>query len=566
MKLERIFEKFDQLAEAPKAVAKMREIVLQLAVRGNLTEQDDNESSHEQLALAEDFRIRRGKRSEPDSEDVPFVVPTNWGWVAVGDSMNMINGRAFKPEEWTTEGTPIIRIQNLNNDAAPFNYCKIEIDTKIHVHNGDFLISWSGTPGTSFGAFIWNRGFAYLNQHIFRCELVEGVFQKEFLRLAVNARLDEMISHAQGAVGLRHITKGKLEGIRLPLPPLAEQKRIVAKVDELMALCDRLEAQQQERDTRHAALARASLARFAEAPTPANLDFLFHNSYTITPVDLRKTILRLAFAGKLVPQDTNDEPAALLLERARTEKARLVAEGVVKKEPWADDLLEATELYELPLGWEWTHVSDVVEKVTVGFVGSMKQHYRERGVPFLRSQNVRENRFEPIGLTYISEEFHNTIRKSTLRPGDIVVTRSGNVGVTCVIPDILPEANCSDLVVVKSPIALVPAFLSYFINSIASGQIEAKTVGIALTHFNTQSVAQLTVALPPLAEQRRIVAKVDQLMALVDQLETQLTASRATAAKLMEAVVAELTASVPSSPNGSSVTHRTKPVKRAHAH
>lgn len=134
MKLERIFEKFDQLAEAPKAVAKMREIVLQLAVRGNLTEQDDNESSHEQLALAEDFRIRRGKRSEPDSEDVPFVVPTNWGWVAVGDSMNMINGRAFKPEEWTTEGTPIIRIQNLNNDAAPFNYCKIEIDTKIHVH------------------------------------------------------------------------------------------------------------------------------------------------------------------------------------------------------------------------------------------------------------------------------------------------------------------------------------------------------------------------------------------------------------------------------------------------
>ena len=101
----------------------------------------------------------------------------------------------------------------------------------------------------------------------------------------------------------------------LPLPPLAEQKRIVAKVDELMALCDRLEAQQQERETRHAALARASLARFADAPIPANLTFLFHPSYTIPPADLRKSILTLAVQGKLVPQDPADEPAAALLER-----------------------------------------------------------------------------------------------------------------------------------------------------------------------------------------------------------------------------------------------------------
>lgn len=93
------------------------------------------------------------------------------------------------------------------------------------------------------------------------------------------------------------------------LPPLAEQKRIVAKVDELMALCDRLEAQQQERETRHAALARASLARFADAPTPANLSYLSHSSFSIPPSDLRKSILTLAVQGKLVPQDPSDEPA-----------------------------------------------------------------------------------------------------------------------------------------------------------------------------------------------------------------------------------------------------------------
>src|SRR5205085_8487836 len=99
-------------------------------------------------------------------------------------------------------------------------------------------------------------------------------------------------------------------------------------------------------------------------------------------------------AGKLVSQDPADEPASILLEKARAEKARLIANGVVKKEPWSDQLKHATTLYKLPPGWEWTHVSDVVEKVTVGFVGSMKEHYRERGVPFLRSQNVRVNRYE----------------------------------------------------------------------------------------------------------------------------------------------------------------------------
>ena len=260
MTLETFFDKFEQFANLPDSVAKMREVVLQLAVRGRLTQQDSHESTKLQLEQAESFRVRRGRRGMPDSSDTPFPVPFNWGWVAVGDAMNMINGKAFKPEDWSSEGTPIIHIQNLNNEAAAFNHCKRTIESRFCVTSGDFLISWSGTPGTSFGAFIWNRGLAYLNQHIFRCELVEGVFVKEFLRLAVNARLDEMISHAQGGVGLRHITKGKLESIRLPLPPLAEQERIVAKVNELMSLCDRLDVQHDAARTQSKVLLSALVA------------------------------------------------------------------------------------------------------------------------------------------------------------------------------------------------------------------------------------------------------------------------------------------------------------------
>src|SRR5690606_2283519 len=139
------------------------------------------------------------------------------------------------------------------------------------------------------------------------------------------------------------------------IPPLAEQKRIVAKVDELMALCDRLEAQQQERKTRHAALVRASLARFTEAPTPTNLQFLFHPSYDVSPADLRKTILTLAVQGKLVPQDPNDEPAAQLLKRILAEKKRRT--GRSERFDEEAGLSPNDEPFEIPENWEWIYAT-----------------------------------------------------------------------------------------------------------------------------------------------------------------------------------------------------------------
>ncbi|MGO2452855.1 MULTISPECIES: restriction endonuclease subunit S [Pseudomonas] len=156
--------------------------------------------------------------------------------VPFGSVCSLQNGRAFKPEEWSASGTPIVRIQNLNDETKPFNYCDFEVEKRFHVDSGDLLFSWSGTPGTSFGAFFWNRGKGFLNQHIFRVDIDERYIDKNYLRYAINSKLDLIIDQAHGGVGLKHITKGKLEAVEIPLPSLPEQKRIAAILDRADAI------------------------------------------------------------------------------------------------------------------------------------------------------------------------------------------------------------------------------------------------------------------------------------------------------------------------------------------
>ncbi|OAI19421.1 hypothetical protein A1359_03770 [Methylomonas lenta] len=156
--------------------------------------------------------------------------------VSFGSVCDLQNGRAFKPSEWAEAGTPIVRIQNLNDETKSFNYCNFEVEDRFHIQSGDLLFSWSGTPGTSFGAFFWNRGKAFLNQHIFRVDIDENVVDKNYLRHAINSKLTHIIDHAHGGVGLKHITKGKLEAVEIYLPKLAEQKRIAAILDKADSL------------------------------------------------------------------------------------------------------------------------------------------------------------------------------------------------------------------------------------------------------------------------------------------------------------------------------------------
>lgn len=156
--------------------------------------------------------------------------------VPVGELCSLVNGRAFKPTEWGASGLPIIRIQNLNDETRVFNYYDGPYDKKHEVNPGDLLFSWSGTPGTSFGAFFWSRQTGVLNQHIFNVHVDRSRVEKRYFRYALNHRLIDIIGQAHGGVGLKHITKGKLEAIGIPLPPLSEQKRIADILDKADAI------------------------------------------------------------------------------------------------------------------------------------------------------------------------------------------------------------------------------------------------------------------------------------------------------------------------------------------
>lgn len=270
-----------------------------------------------------------------------------------------------------------------------------------------------------------------------------------------------------------------LKAARIPLPPLAEQKRIVAKVDELMALCDRLEAQQKERATRHAALARASLARFADAPNPANLNFIFHKSFDIPPADLRKSILTLAVQGKLVPQDPNDEPAEVLLARLMSRDAQ--ASGRRKKSQ-PDLAFTADEIpFELPPGWAWERLGNIGE-TNIGLTYS-PQDVSDVGIPVLRSSNVQNGKLDFEDLVRVNCE---PKQSAMVQDGDLLIcARNGSralVGKVAVIESLTePAAFGAFMAIFRSE---VNQYLYHFIRSPLFRQM--------IDEVNTTTINQIT--------------------------------------------------------------------------
>jgi len=558
MKLETFFEKFDQFADAPDAVAKMRELVLEFAVQGKLVPQDPNDEPAAELIARientkeEQIRQRMIKRVAVDPNpigDACESLPPGWLWTRLGNTFDVRDGTHDTPK-YTIEGFPLITSKNISSGSLLFDGASLisevdhrQISERSRVDRGDILFAMIGSIGNPV-IVDTDREFSIKNVALFKFYAAADS-EPRFLLLYLKHVAEEMKAKAAGGVQ-SFVSLGFLRNYLFPLPPLAEQRRIVAKVDELMALCDRLEAQQQEREARHAVLARASLARFADAPNPATLRFLFHPSYAISPADLRKVILTLAVQGKLVPQDPNDEPADELVARLEQERARMASEQGVRPPKNVPQLTADSYPHDIPESWQWRRIGHLA--LVIDYGTSQKADNDSSKVPVYRMGNIVGGRLVNENLKYVDASIDD-LPGLYLKTDDILFNRTnsyelvGKAGIYTGPDDTATFA--SYLIRVRLPKTLLfPPFYSVAMNApyYRQTQIEPEVVQqCGQANFNGTKLASTVVPVPPLAEQRRIVAKVDQLMALVDELETQLGVSRATAANLLSALVAELT-------------------------
>ncbi|MCB9474922.1 MAG: restriction endonuclease subunit S [Candidatus Delongbacteria bacterium] len=547
MKQETFFKKFDQFADAPDAVAKMRELVLELAIQGKLVAQDGtDEPARKQLERIAAKKLKTGRvarvkaraGASSATEDIETYVPDGWENTSLAALVTVLNGRAYSKDELLEAGTPVLRVGNLFT-SKHWYYSDLELELDKYCDTGDLIFAWSA----SFGPFIWPGPKVIYHYHIWKLELhSEADLHKGYLYWFLQNKTQE-IRRAGHGVSMLHMTKEKMEKLEVVLPPLAEQKRIVAKVDELMALCDRLEAQQQERETRHAALARASLARFADAPTPANLNFLFHPSYDISPADLRKSILTLAVQGKLVPQDPNDEDARAMIDRAMAERQQTIKTKSLRRKE-LDDSVDLFVHADLPSSWCVERIANLVDpENTISYGVLVPGIDVPDGIPFVRAQDLRLANHPLRPNKTIAPEIEKPYARTRLTGGEILLCVVGSIGKLGVVPDSWAGANIARAVARIKPIpdVLRDYLLLVLQEQSVQNYFTSTTRTLAQPTLNVGMIEQTPIPIPPLAEQRRIVAKVEQLMALVDELESQLADSRAIAKDLLSALIAELT-------------------------
>jgi type I restriction enzyme S subunit len=558
MKLETFFEKFDELADAPDAVAKMKECILELAVQGVLVEQDPNDEPATKL-LQRLIRFkslnpligRSGRSKEALPETAVQVerdgnsLPSGWVKTTIGEVLHVIRGASPRPK-----GDP----QYFSMARTPYHWVKIS-DIRKHGQNGLLLDTdeFLTEAGMRKSVLLPKGTLVLTNSATIGIPIVLGIdgccihdgylafpnfphelLSQKFLLYLFHTLKKHAERNARGLAQL-NLNTDLVRSFPFGLPPLAEQRRIVSKVNELMALCRQLEVQQRERDTRHAALARASLARFTEAPTLSNLDFLFHPSYSISPANLRGAILSLAVRGKLVPQDSTDEPAEQSLVRLG-----------LKATAYAPNSSGTDEGSTPP---SWTHVRfEDVAAVTGGVTLGRKLDGRKTiTLPYLRVANVKRGELDLNVIKKVTVE-EDEVERYRLRDNDLLMTEGGDwdkVGRAAIWHDEIPiclHQNHIFRARMRSEEICPLWFVRYFNSLEGRSYFESASKQTTnLASINMRQVRNCPVPFPPLAEQRRIVAKVDDLMALVDVLETQLAASHATAANLLKALVAELT-------------------------
>ena len=567
MNADQLLAHYEQVADAPDTILRLRRFILDIAARGKLVEQDlADESASELLKRisAEKTRlVKAGKITKPKPvtsvNEVSFEVPLTWQWTRLGMIASYIH-RGKSPKYATADGSPVVSQKCVQWNGLDLRVAKrITLDSLEKYEQVRFLrdgdLLWNSTGTGTIGRVIRimlppDKLVCDSHVTVVRCLEVDSEYVRTWLRSDHVYGVIE--DRASGATNQVELTARMANDQLVPLPPLAEQHRIVAKVDELMAACDGLEAARAEREATRDRLTAASLARL-DAPDPDPMAFQNHAAFALdnlAPLTarldqikaLRQTILNLAVRGKLVEQNLTDEPASKQI--SRISGAKSAVKGRKGSKAIGLPALAGIEAEQLPTGWTLVRLNDLA--VSMRYGTSIKCDYDEALTPVLRIPNVSSGQvtLEDLKFGPLNEGDREAL---ALMAGDLLMIRSNGslniVGRSAVVtPDAEGMSFAGYLVRLRTlNEQLNTRYVWLALNSHAAREQIERPIrsAVGLKNVNLTEFGNLSFWLPPLAEQHRIVAKIDELMALCDRLEVALTTADATRVRLLEALLRE---------------------------
>jgi type I restriction enzyme S subunit len=550
-------------------IKKLRELILELAVRGLLVQQDPNDEPASELlkrieiekaTLIKSGKVKRQEKLPGIGEaEKIYELPDRWEWARLGNLSSDIHYGYTASAQPAHSGFRLLRITDIQNDRVNWETvpgCEISPDRAegYLLEDNDILIARTGgTIGKSY--LVENLDVkAVFASYLIRVKRISAMYSpylKTYLRSAVY--WSQLYENASGT-GQPNVNATALKQLLVPIPTLESQHRIVAKVDELMALCDQLEQQQTDSISAHQTLVQTLLGALTNASERGEFEFAWtrvaqHFDTLLTTehsIDqLKQTILQLAVMGKLVSQNPNDEPASQLLKRIAAEKSRLIKENEVKKDKPLPDISENEKPFKAPNSWEFARLGSITTRIGSGSTPrGGASAYVESGIPFFRSQNVWNDGLKLDDIAYITEDTHQRMNNTQVFPGDVLLNITGaSLGRSTIFPSELKTANVSQHVTI---IRLVEASMGPFVHlgilsPLVQSLVWSRQVGMAIEGLSKKVLEMFEFPIPPIEEQYRIVEKVDQLFKILDKLKIGISTSKELQVQLADRLLSNVT-------------------------
>ena len=560
----------DVLAAAPGGVARLRELILTLAVQGKLVPQNpaDEPASvllekirAEKERLMAEGKIKRGKPLAAISEEEkPFEVPVGWEWARCADYFLELCtgpfGSVIHQEDYVRNGVPLINPSHMINGNIvhdPRVTLKQEDAERLSAYAlsaGDLVLARRGEVGRYALVTAHEHGWLCGTGSFF-VRLHTSCNRSYLGLLFTDSRFRQHLQGESVGTTMTNLNQRILLDSLIAVPPLAEQSRIVTRVEELMQLCDALEAKGRLEAAQHARLVSTLLATLTDSPSPEALaqnwqrvsthfDLLLDRPEDVDA--LEQTLLQLAVRGLLVPQDPQDEPASALLERIRTEKDRLIAEGKIKRDKPLAAIAEEEKPFALSSGWEWVPIETLAHVGTGSTPARDNPAYFDGGkIPWATSGETGKF-FIHKTAQHVTEIALSQTSLTVYPVGTLIVAMYGQGKTRGQVSELMIEATtnqaCAAIVLVE-PSAEHRQYVKLVFEK-SYEEMRELSAGGAQPNLNVGKIKLTLIPLPPIAEQSRIVARVASLRRLCFELRQRLATSQSTQVQLGEALVASV--------------------------